>query len=476
MKKSYSRRKILRSATVSISALAGLRTTAPAHAQFSWMQKPSQQPGRFGPRKLPFAQDNLAIQYFPQNCERCGDCVAVCQNVQTVYGHGKYPLNTVPCIYCGQCTAMCWNNGVTERFHLQGIYNEIAENQKNKGPKKFVALVAPSVRVTLGEMFKMERGKNVEKQLVAALRKIGFDYVFDVAFGADLTVMEETAELEERLKNMSEGTAKPMFTSCCPAWVRFVEQFFPDVLPQLSTCKSPIQMHATVLKNWFAKEKGIDAENLVITAITPCTAKKYERTLGENNPVKYSLTTRECGWWLQELQIPFAQLEDREFDSTLGNGSGAGVIFGNTGGVTEAVVRQLYFNRTGQEPPKDFLTFTPVRGMDGYRRAEVEIDGRKLRVGIVHGASTARKILEGKVPLDLHFVEVMACRGGCIGGGGLPKTEIPITDALRAQRIRGLYATDSKREIPRSGANPEIQELYAKFLKKPGNPMLHNQK
>lgn len=484
MKKRFSRRNILKAASVSaVSALSAGIVSGPkqANAQFSWMKSSAPAKPR-GPSHVRFSPDSPSIQYHRANCERCGDCISVCRDIQTVYGHpGNFPASETPCIHCGQCTANCWANAVTERFHLQPAYNEILSNRQSGGSKKFVALIAPSVRVTLGEMFKMEPGTNVEKKLVSGLRKLGFDYVFDVTFGADLTVLEEAAELEAHLNKRAEDPKTPnvpLFTSCCPSWVRFAELFFPEVLPAVSTCKSPIMMHGAVVKTWFAKQMNIAPEDLVVMAFTPCTAKKYERTLGSGKDVDFVLTTRELGWWMQELGIDLPALEEGEFDSMLGNGSGAGVIFGNTGGVTEAVLRHIYFERTGKVPEMDFLLFTPVRGLDGLRRAEVRIGGDVLRVGLVHGTAAARKLLEsGKLEeLKLDFVEVMACRGGCIGGGGTPKTEIPISDALRTKRMSGLYSTDKTRTIRMSRENPELQKLYADFLKETGNELLHTAK
>ncbi|MDO4424611.1 MAG: [Fe-Fe] hydrogenase large subunit C-terminal domain-containing protein, partial [Planctomycetia bacterium] len=337
-----------------------------------------------------------------------------------------------------------------------------------------------SVRVTLGEMFKMPPGTNVEKQTVSALRKLGFDYVFDVTFSADLTVLEEAAELEARLnkKHSGDGSQMPLFTSCCPAWVKFARLFYPQLLPHISSCKSPIMMHGAVIKTWFASQNGLKPEDIVTVAITPCTAKKYERTLGTMNEIDFALTTRELGWWMMEFNLDPKTLEEGEFDSTLGNGSGAGDIFGNTGGVTEAVLRQVYFDLEGKEAPKDFLALSPIRGMDGVRQAEVKIGNKSLRVAVVHGTASARRLLDSPnfSSMNLDFVEVMACRGGCVGGGGLPKTQIPISDELKAQRIQGLYASDQKHQIRRSGANPEIQKLYELFLKKTGNEILHTQR
>ncbi|MBE6428287.1 MAG: hydrogenase [Planctomycetaceae bacterium] len=478
--KRFSRRKILKATVVSAGTLGGINLPKRAKSQFSWMKQPVPNTPS-GPRRLPFDTNNPAIIYHPRNCERCGDCVSICRDVQTVFDHtGNFPANEVPCIHCGQCTANCWSNAVTERFELQPLYSALMENKQSSRKKKFVALVAPSVRVTLGEMFKMPPGTNVEKQTVSALRKLGFDYVFDVTFSADLTVIEEAAELEARLnkKHSGDGSQMPLFTSCCPAWVKFARLFYPQLLPHISSCKSPIMMHGAVIKTWFAGQNGLKPEDIVTVAITPCTAKKYERTLGTMNEIDFALTTRELGWWMMEFNLDPKTLEEGEFDSTLGNGSGAGDIFGNTGGVTEAVLRQVYFDLEGKEAPKDFLALSPIRGMDGVRQAEVKIGNKSLRVAVVHGTASARRLLDSPnfSSMNLDFVEVMACRGGCVGGGGLPKTQIPISDELKAQRIQGLYASDQKHQIRRSGANPEIQKLYELFLKKTGNEILHTQR
>lgn len=476
MMKRFSRRKILKASSISLATLGGATLSQKTNAQFSWMKQ--QTPNTpSGPRRLPYAANNPAITFHAMNCEHCGDCVSICRDVQTVFDHtGNFPANETPCIHCGQCVASCWNNAVTERFDIQAVYSAIVENRQASQKKTFVALVAPSVRVTLGEMFKLPPGTNVEKQTVTALRELGFDYVFDVTFSADLTVVEEVAELKERLKKTDDaGQKKPLFTSCCPAWVKFAQLFYPNVLPNLSSCKSPIMMHGALVKTWFAKQKGLRPEDIVVVAVTPCTAKKYERTLGTMNEIDYALTTRELGWWMMEFNLNPKSLAEGEFDSILGHGSGAGNVFGSTGGVTEAILRQLYFDWEGTDAPKDFLAFSPVRGMDGVRRTEVKIGETALRIAIVHGTASARRLLESPDfnAMNLDFVEVMACRGGCIGGGGLPKTQIPISDELKRQRIQGLYASDQKRTIRRSGANPEILKLYEAFLKSPGNEILH---
>ena len=463
MTKPANRREILKGALgAGVLGAGALKSASEAQAQFGWMKPQPQTPQ--GPRRLPFPEDSSAIVHYPSNCERCGACVETCRDIQKIFTPGQ-PLQ---CIHCGQCTANCWYNGVTERFQLQEVYNQISK----KGSKKFVALVAPAVRATLGEMFKMPAGTNVEGQTVAALRKLGFDRVLDVTFGADLTVMEEAAEFEARLANKSSKF--PMFTSCCPAWIQFVEHFYPRMKPQISTCKSPIMMQSAVVKSYYAQREGWDPKDVVVVALTPCTAKKYEKTLG--NSLDFALTTRELGWWIAELRIPFSKLAPEKFDSLMSRGSGAGVLFGNTGGVTEAVLRTLYFQHTGKKPPKDWLTLSPIRGLDGIRKAEVEIDGKTFRIALANGIGTAREMIQLLETVKFDFVEVMACRGGCIGGGGTPKTEIPVTDELRIKRMTALFNGDKSSEIRLSCQNPDIIEIYDKFLKKTGNPLLHTEK
>ncbi|MDO5112892.1 MAG: [Fe-Fe] hydrogenase large subunit C-terminal domain-containing protein [Planctomycetia bacterium] len=457
----WTRRKWLKA-----TALAGsVGFWKKAHGQFGWM-KP-QGGGQRRRRFVPVKENNPAILRHDMNCERCGDCVAICQQVQTVYGHGKNPEEH-ECIYCGQCTAICWNHGVTERFHLQEVSQAIREKKEGKSKKTFVAITSPAVRVTLGEMFRMAPGTNVEGQLVTALKKLGFDHVFDATFGADLTVMEETAEFLEKLD--APDVPKPFFTSCCPSWVRFVELFFPEFRKQISTCKSPLRMQSAMIKSYFAQSQKIAPEEIVVVAVTPCTAKKYEVTLaGEIPEMDYALTTRELGWWLMEWKIPFAELEETPFDSLLGKGSTSGTIFGNTGGVSDAVLRTASFRLTGKKPPETFFSLSEVRGLEGLRKAEIDLDGRTIRVGILHGTGAAREYLKMAEKMPFDFVEVMACRGGCIGGGGLPTTEIPLTDSLRAARMQGLYATDRESPLRMSHDNPEIQKIYADFLHSPGS-------
>ncbi|MDO4570423.1 MAG: [Fe-Fe] hydrogenase large subunit C-terminal domain-containing protein [Planctomycetia bacterium] len=462
---SITRREVLKNGVI-LSAATAAGVASNADAQFGWKRPQQQFSGR---RVLPFDPENPAILYNRANCQRCGDCVVVCKETQKVFGNGTTP-SKLNCIYCGQCVANCWNNGVTERFHLQEIYNAIRDNRAQNGTKKFVAIVSPAVRATLGEMFGFAPGTNVEKLIPSALRRVGFDYVFDAVFGADLTVMEEAAELKARLASGKKG---PLFTSCCPAWVRFVELFYEDYVPNISSCKSPLLMHSAIIKTWFAKKMGWKPEDVVVAAITPCTAKKYERTLGERRDLDFALTTREFGWWLMELEIPFAELEPSGFDSLLGEGSGAGALFGNTGGVTEAVLRTLYFENEAKKPPQDWLTLTPVRGLDGFRKAEIQLGDRTLRIGIVHGTGAARDMFRVLKDVPFDFIEVMACRGGCIGGGGLPKTELPISDRLRTDRMGALFARDKSSKVRLSSENPEIQALYRDFLKETGNELLH---
>lgn len=459
-----------------IAGAAGVTGTAQtACAQFSWLKDQPQTPNE--PLVVNFDVQNPAIQYHPMECERCGDCVKVCKYTQTVFE--QKPAIKQLCIHCGQCVANCWNDGITERFHLQDVVLSMRANAEEKDPAKkktYVAITSPAVRAALGEMFKMEQGTNCEGQMVAAARRVGFDYVLDATFGADVTIVEEAAEFKRILEKQTDTTEKrPFFTSCCPAWVTFAELFFPEVLPRLSSCKSPLMMQSALIKTNFAETHKLDPKNLVVVAIAPCTAKKAEllrpemNSAGTGHDLDYVLTTREFGWWLRGMKIDLAELEPAKYDDFIGEGSGSAALFGNTGGVTESVLRTLHFMLTGEKPGAEFFHLTPVRGLDGLRQAEVKIGDRTLKIGVIHGAGVAREVLSSKEKFAFDFVEVMACRGGCIGGGGQPKTEIPLTDALRAKRMKVLYTKDDKQEVRLSLENPQIQKLYGEFLQTQGS-------
>lgn len=426
--------------------------------------------------RIPIEPDNPSIRRREDLCIKCGQCRRVCEDE---IGVGKlYDLKSTGgraiCIHCGQCANVCPVGSITEVYEYQKVREAIQD------PEKVVIFsTSPSVRVGLGEEFGMPPGSFVEGQMVAALRRLGADYVLDTNFAADLTIMEEASELVKRVTAQSKPL--PQFTSCCPGWVKFVETFYPEVLPHISSAKSPIGMQGPTVKSYFAKNRGIVPANIVNVAVTPCTAKKFEIRRPEMNDsagyleiddlrdMDFVITTRELALWMREENLELGGVGTSGYDDLMGEASGAGVIFGNTGGVMEAAARTAYYLVTGTNPPEDYLNLQPVRGMDGVREANVQIGDVPLKLAVIHGTENARNFLdkwkEGQAAYD--FVEVMACRGGCIGGGGQPKTEIPMTDEIRKARIASLYTKDKEMQLRLSHENPEIQKLYKDFYDAP---------
>ena len=449
---------------------------------------------------LPILPSNPSIQHHRNRCRNCGRCRAFCQNTTGVFGH-PVPTGEDACIRCGQCTHFC-PRAITEQYHYQEVARAIAD------PNKIVvATTAPAIRVSLGEMYRLAPGTNVEGKIVGALKQLGVDHVLDATFAADLTIMEEAAELLQRVDKLDrlaepikelfagrgyiiEGGARgyqtleyekyyksafPMFTSCCPGWVRFAKLFYPDFLPRLSTTKSPLLMQGALVKTYFAQKLGIDPAKIVHVALMPCTAKKAEILLPgmnaagiahgkpEMRDVDFALTTRELAYLLNEGRVNFPQAAEAPYSSLMGAGSGAGMIFGNTGGVMEAALRSAYKLLNGENPPANFLELRPVRGLENVRRATVDLGKRKLNVAIVHGIGRVRPLLEAirNGTETFHFVEVMACPGGCIGGGGQP---ITTNTNVRQQRINALYQRDAGQAIRLSTDNPEIKTIYSEFL------------
>ena len=421
-------------------------------------------------------------------CILCRRCETMCNDVQTVGAIGAMnrgfdttiapafgmKLSESECTYCGQCVAVCPVGALTEVDNTSRLISDLAN------PEKVVIVqTAPAVRVAIGEEFGYPAGSIVTGKLVTALKKLGFDYVFDTDFAADLTIMEEGTELLGRLEKFLAGDKSvrlPILTSCCPAWVNFFEHQFPDMLDIPSTARSPQQMFGSIAKSYWAEKMGIPREKLVVVSVMPCLAKKYECGREEFKvngipDVDYSLTTRELAALIKETNTEHEVLEESEFDSPLGESTGASVIFGATGGVMEAALRTAYEIHTGKTLEK--VEFTEVRGMEGVRSASIDMDGFELKVGIAHGLGNARRMLEdirsGKS--EYHAIEIMACPGGCIGGGGQPLHHGNV-EILKA-RQKALYEEDANKPLRKSHENPDIQKLYEEFLGKPLSEKSH---
>ena len=430
--------------------------------------------------RVPIEENNPSIVRWEEKCIRCGLCKEVCTNLMGV--HGTYTLEETGgkavCIYCGQCANVCPVDSITERDECPQVRQAVAD------PDKVVVVsTSPSVRAALGEEFGMEPGAFVEGKMVALLRALGADYVLDTNFAADLTIVEEASELIRRIKEQDKPL--PQFTSCCPGWVHFAEIYAPELLPHLSTAKSPIGMQGPTVKTYFAKQMGIDPEKIVHVALTPCTAKKFEirrekmHAAGDYHGVAgmrdtdQVITTRELARWAKEAGVDWNTLEDSAYDSLMGKASGAGVIFGNTGGVMEAALRTAYSYLTGREAPEALLQLNPVRGYEGVREAAVDINGLTLQVAVVYGTANARAFLARmkETGKQYHFVEVMACPGGCIGGGGQPKDPMKDADEVRKSRIAALYRRDEGMTLRTSHENPEIKAVYEAFYGQPLSEM-----
>ena len=423
-------------------------------------------------------RSSVSIVRDPEKCILCGRCVRVCEEVMnvacidfirrgsqafigTVFNQG---LNTSSCVNCGQCINVCPTGALHEKEHSPEIMEALAD------PDKMVVVShAPSISVSIAEAFGLPEGTDVAGLMNAALRRIGFDYVFDVSFAADLTIMEEASEFLQRL---NKGERLPIITSCCPAWVKYAEEFYPDLLENLSTCKSPQQMMGAVVKTYFARQIGVSPERIYNVSIMPCTAKKFEAQRPEMtrngiSDVDAVLTTRELIMLFKRFGVDLSQLEPEPPDSPLGARSTAGKLFGATGGVAEAAIRTAHYFATGKELGQ--FKVEGVRGLEGIKETRIKIDGTEIGVAVANGLANAAKLLEQirQGRRDIQFVEIMACPGGCIGGGGQPRAQE--TQALIA-RLKGLYKIDDTETIRVSHKNPEIIELYRDFL---GEPLGH---
>ena len=436
--------------------------------------------------RVPIEADNPAIRRIENLCIKCGQCRDICRDYISVLGY--YDLSktndTAVCIHCGQCANVCPVSSITETPEMDAVIAAA------KDPDKvLIVSTSPSVRVSLGEAFGMQRGSFVEGKMIALLRKLGADYVLDTNFAADMTIVEEASELVERLTTHNKPL--PQFTSCCPAWVKFAEIYYPELLPNISSAKSPIGMQGPTIKTYFAKKMGIDPKKIVNVALTPCTAKKFEIRRGEMNAsarylnlpglrdMDHVITTRELADWAKKADIDFSTLEDSKFDKLMGEASGAGVIFGNTGGVMEAAVRTAYEFVTHEPAPKELYTLEPVRGMQEIREAAVEIGTLRLQLAVIYGTSNVRRFLSMAKESGKHydFIEVMSCPGGCIGGGGQPKADVEERRTMVDSRIESLYKRDAQMKLRKSHENPELKQLYEEFYRKPLSPiaeeMLH---
>ncbi len=432
-------------------------------------------------------------------CIKCRRCVTVCNEVQTVgalfpQGRGfdsqiapafMMNLDGVACVQCGQCAAVCPVGAITEKSHIDEVWKALDDPSKT-----VIVQTAPAIRAALGECFGYEPGTLVTGKMVSALRMLGFDKVFDTNFTADLTILEEGSELLTRLKKKivdGKKVALPQFSSCSPGWINFVEYFYPDYIPNLSSCKSPQQMFGALAKTYYAEMMCKDIDEIVVVSVMPCTAKKFECQRSEMNSsgiqdVDYVLTTRELARMINQAGIEFVKLPDNPMDSPLGLSSGAADIFANTGGVMEAAIRTVYEIVTGRELPTENLHLEPLMGLDGVKRAALKIEGAveewsflegvEVKVGVAHGLHNARKLFEAiEKGEEFHFIEVMTCPGGCIGGGGQPRFT---DDSVRLKRINAIYAEDEGKSLRKSHENPDITRIYERYLGKPLSEVSHH--
>ncbi len=440
--------------------------------------------------RMPKDESTPSIVLNPEKCISCGRCVRVCQDLQGVHAlefidrgentklkpAADVSLNDSPCIKCGQCSAHCPVGAIYEKNDVQVVLEKLADPETH-----VVVNIAPAVRVAIGEAFGVEPGTIMTGQIYDALRRLGFDKVFDTNFAADLTIMEEGTEFIHRYTEAQDKL--PLITSCCPAWVDYMEKYSNDMIPNFSTCKSPMQMEGAMIKSYYAENAGIDPKKICNVSIMPCTAKKFEIVSCEDMShdsiadTDVVLTTRELARMIKSCGIDFLALDgDSKVDSILGGYSGAGTLFGVTGGVMEAALRTAVSIMTGKKLEK--VDFLETRGMEGVKEAKLDVDGNEVRIAIAHGMANIEQVLnkirDAKAAgeeLPYHFVEVMACRGGCIGGGGQPHGA---TDEIRAQRTAGIYNDDEKSVVRCSHENPEITKAYDDFLGKPNSEKAHD--
>lgn len=430
---------------------------------------------RFDPKKKYDVDLGASVIRDDNLCVNCGRCVAVCDKVQATWaidfagrGHHEHVtpysekvLNDIACIKCGQCIAACPVGAISEREHLQEVLKALKDKSKT-----VIVQTAPSIRAALGEEFNLPPGTLVTGKMVAALRKCGFNKIFDTNLGADMTIMEEGSEFLQRAK---KGGPFPMITTCCPGWIKFMEHFYHDLVDNnnMSTCKSPHEMLGALIKSYYAKKENIPKEKIVVVSIMPCTAKKFESTRPElKSDVDYVLTTRECARLIKHFNIKFKQLKDEEFDPALGISTGAAAVFGATGGVMEAALRTAYELGTGKQLTK--IEFDQIRGLDGIKEGEIIINNQTIKFAVANGLHNARDLM--KIKDQYHFIEIMACPGGCINGGGQP---LPYEDEKVKARMHAIYEEDARLPLRKSHENPLIKQIYEEFLEKPLSHKAH---
>lgn len=440
-------------------------------------------------RHLPKDNSTGTIVLEPSKCIKCGRCVQVCQEVQDVWAlsflergfltrispAGDISLGESPCVRCGQCSAHCPTGAIFEMDDTAKVWAALLNTRKH-----CVVQIAPAVRVTIGEHFGFEPGTNLTKKLYAALRRMGFEAIFDTNFGADLTIVEEASEFVQRFAHQKGPL--PLITTCCPSWVDFMEKFHPDMIPHFSSAKSPHEMVGVLAKTYYAEIRGYTPKDVEVVSIMPCTAKKYEihrsREMSASGvqDVDTAITTRELSRMIRQAGIDFAGLPDEECDSMLGDYTGAGTIFGATGGVMEAALRTAYFYVTGEKLPK--VEFETVRGITGVKETKINIKGAEVRIAVAHGLANVEYVMnrvreakEKNEEMPYHFIEVMACPGGCVGGGGQP---YGVTNELRQKRAKGLYTEDELAVMRYSHENPQVMKLYKDFLGQPLGEKAHH--
>ena len=509
--KTMSRRRFLSvmAGAGAVGAAATMTGCAPVadHSGKGWLPNqyrnesamPAQVKGR-----VPLDPENPSLVRDDEKCILCGQCIEACEKVQSVFGFYELPVHDdFICVHCGQCSLWCPTGAIKERSAIDDVWKAIQDPSTT-----VVVQTSPATRVGIGEEFGMGAGAWAEGQMVTALRKLGFDVVVDTNFSADLTIMEEGSELVSRVTG---GGVLPQMTSCCPGWVKFVEYYYPELIPHLSSARSPMMMHGSTLKTYNAKKLGVDYKKVINVAIMPCLAKKFEITRhqfhgleggtgkyfddDEVKDMDYVLSVRELANMIRQKlgDIDFANLAEGKYDQI---GSTAGLIFGNTGGVMEAAIRSAYFLLTGSNPPAGLYDLQPVRGLDGIKRATVEVPGvGPIKVVVASGLANARQLCEeiksGKA--DFHFMEIMACPGGCIAGGGQPRTAVPPQDWVRQARIDNMYHHDEVGSVKGTAKgdaagqeklknqdslrlcheNPHITEIYDEFLEAPLSHLAH---